>query len=191
MKKLKEFYNKIYATLKRWHISFVGGQLKKRQTLTNIIRKMILKTLKKVENKFLKYFYIEIRFSTMDNLNNYRLPIIGHLVNYDEAILVQRTIINGLIDNNFNITSIPNQPNEILDLEKTKNEIINSQQINGFNTIKLILERKKLENGIYSRYVDSDLDKLMFNINIIGNERTPFIEIKDLFIIYLDKKILE
>ena len=152
---------------------------------------MIIKTFKKIEKKFLKYYYIEIRFSTMDNQNNYKLPIIGHLVDFDEAILLQQNIVKGLIDKNFNITSIPNNPKEIDNLEKTKSDILISQNINGFNTIKIILEKLKLQNGIYSYYRESDEDNLVFNINIIGNERIPFEDIKDLFIIHLNKKVLE
>ena len=163
----------------------------KYEILTNKIRIMIFETLKKTEGFILSYFYIEIRFSTIDGLNNYKLPLIGHMIDFNDALLFQQTLISGLMENKFVITSIPNQPQKIKNLEKTKSEIIASQEINDHNTIKFILEKIKLENGQYTRYVDSDLDKSEFKVNIIGNERIPFSDIKDLFVVRIDKEILE
>ena len=192
MKKIKEYLQRFITTIKTVVINLkLCVSLKKKKLFTDKIRKMVIKTFKEIQEKFLKYYFIEIRFSTMDNLNNYKLPIIAHLVDYNEAVTLQQNIIQGLIDKKFNITSIPNQPKEIINLEKTKNEIISSQEINGFNTIKIILEKIKMENGLYSRYVEHESDELMFKINIIGNEMRLFNEIKDLFVIHLDKNILE
>lgn len=154
------------------------------------IRLMIIRTLKNVSDSLLKYYYIEFRFFTMDNQNSYKLPMITHVVDLNEAIHLQQNIYDALRDRKFNVTDTKS-PQEIFDLNKTIEEINVSQQINGYVTIRIILDTIDIKNGITSVYHKNKKDIKEFKVNIIGKEKIPFELIKDLFVIELNKSALE
>lgn len=181
---------KNYKTEYLWKIIIMIKHLKNLIIIVkNKIRTMIINTLKRVLESQLSLYYFEIWFSTVDMQNSYKLPIIGYLANDVEAGMVYRNIFYSLNDN-FNITSVKEWEKDF-DLDIKIKEIETSQQVNGWHSIRVLLERIKYENGckiISSKHLDENLD---FKVNVIGKERVPFTLIQDLFVIKINEAILK
>jgi hypothetical protein len=119
-------------------------------------RLMIIQTLKSVIESQLQYFYFEITFLTIDNQNRYLLPLIGHLVDINEAIELQQSLIEAIRERDFNIVSVKEpvllQTHE---LERKKQTISSTQAIHGSETIKVILTRLELVGQTYKLLDDT------------------------------------
>lgn len=160
--------------------------------LSEKLRLMIIKTFKKVLESQLKYCYLEINFKLKKYDNRYKLPLIAHVIDENEVIALQQNLIDSIRHNELEILGIV-EPQLILskeDLKRRKEIIMNTQKINGYETIKIILEKVNIENGIVKcSYSDEDIKE--FKVNIVKKGDIPFQQINDLFVFKIDKSILE
>ena len=195
---MKNILNKIGMFLiKKLHLLLVITHFKRTveyfKKTSNKLRLMFIKTLKKVLENQLQTYYLEFNFMTLDHLNYYKLPIICYLVDEDESINLYNNIYEQLkisfhLDGGCKRQKIMSKKH----LKRTEEIIRNTQGIQGYKTLKLELERMKIINSkVYYEIEDKNEDIKEFRINIVKTGGIPFQNIKDQFVIKIDKSILE
>jgi hypothetical protein len=103
---------------------------------------MIIKTLKNVQEDILKSYKLEYHFIDPKTQNLYKLPLIVRVADKLEAMAFQGAILGALSKEGMEIRTMKSMKLIYSTrLERAKEEIANSQLINGFETIRINFEK--------------------------------------------------
>lgn len=180
----------IWQKAKQHISSFVGGQFKRRQTLTNKIRKMILRFVNNIQENNLTTFHIVIDFKTIEKKPTfYRLELLTELRNEVELGYLKTNILPIVIGKRFDVNNISTKEIETQYERKRIEEDFNDMNKNAVSMNFLFRHWVTDQYGKLHFVNDTTVEKTAkkdYRVNILKSGQIPFGQYEDLFCVEID-----
>jgi hypothetical protein len=193
--KIQQKIYAIFQTLKTYASklrisSFVGGQFKKRQTLTNKIKKMILRFVNKIQDKVLTTYHITIDFKTLEKKPTfYRLELLAELRSDLELGYLKTNIFSIVIGKKFDLTNISTKEVKTQYEKKRIEEDFNDKHKKSVAMNFLFRHWTTDQYGKLHYVNDTTVEKTAkkdYRVNILKSGEIPFGQYEDMFCIEID-----